>query len=561
VNPPPSPAPEDRGALREALDRFPRLRDRLPGLFRAMLLVVLAVNVAIVTWYICSGYRYWLHSDAAFENLLAGEIFDTGRYFPPGFNYANFDLWVWYGQTYIVPLLPFFPNTFALHAASGMVSFGLILLGTWLLSGLVLEGRWPRLAALAVVTAAWSDVMADNVFGQVSYGTTFYQLCFAIYFAVRGLSHESPRRLAWRAAFGLVIAILFWANPLRATILFGAPLAVALSLHGFVGWWREGQSAAEVPPALATFATLALASIFGVGLHVATLKGAGIHIAGGAGTALWLQFEQMLRNVTLTVMGLVALLGGLPTPSGFVARPAGLYQALRLVAALAIVGLAPWAMGRALLQPRAATRFVGAITITVTAAVLFIQMTTTVPDMSDPVQSARYMIPPLLLCVILLLAAIGGERQRWIRTLVGGAAITLLATSAYTAMVLPTPAVSWTLRLGEFLERNGLHYGYATYWNAGAVTVHTGGEVKVRQVLFTDGLPVPYRHLSSDRWYLPEAWKGETFLAVHPTEASQVDLAKLTRLMGPPRRTLESDGVKIYVFDHNLAGSLPGWSR
>ena len=62
----------------------------------------------------------------------------------------------------------------------------------------------------------------------------------------------------------------------------------------------------------------------------------------------------------------------------------------------------------------------------------------------------------------------------------------------------------------DFLRANRLEYGYASFWNAGKFTVLSNHEVRVRQVMFEGGIPVPMRKLSSNRWYLPSAWRGPT---------------------------------------------------
>lgn len=539
------------------LDRHPLWRGRLRTTGLAALGAVLAANLAMVAWYIVVGYRRVMHSDAAVENILAGEIHDTGRFFPPDFNFVNSDLWVLHGHTFIVPLVGFLPNTFALHAFSGIVSAALILAGTWMLAGLLTPLRWLRLACVATTAAAFSAVMADNVFGQVSYGLVFAWTCFHICFAWRYLASESPRRVAWLAAFAALATLMFWGNPQRALVSYGVPLGAAALLHGLGGFVADGVRSRETRRAAMLLAALAVASVAGILLHVWIIMG--VHNVAGTGTALWLRFDEMVRNASNTVMGLLAMLGALPPPAAHLVRPSGVYQAMRLMGGVTVLVLAPWALGKALGHASPAVRFVGRYTLVAVLTVLFIQVATTVPDMVDPIQSARYLAPALLLVVLLLAVTVAAERERWMRALAGGVAVALLATSGYFALVLPVPPSNFWIRMADFLDRNGLRYGYASYWNAGVITLQTGGKVRVRQVLLNDGIPIPFRHLSSNRWYLPEAWCCETFLMVHPTEAPALDEAKLARYAGAPVRTLDFEGMKVLVFNGNLAESLPGW--
>ena len=75
--------------------------------------------------------------------------------------------------------------------------------------------------------------------------------------------------------------------------------------------------------------------------------------------------------------------------------------------------------------------------------------------------------------------------------------------------------------LKNFLLKNGLHYGYAKFWNAGVLSVLSDEELLVRPIVIDQGLPKPDRWLSSNRWYRPGAWQGETFLLLSAQKEEQ----------------------------------------
>jgi hypothetical protein len=116
-------------------------------------------------------------------------------------------------------------------------------------------------------------------------------------------------------------------------------------------------------------------------------------------------------------------------------------------------------------------------------------------------------------------------------------------------------------KLMTFLKAEGLEYGYATYWNAGVNTVLSKGAVRVRQVTPKQGLLVPFRHASSNRWYRPEAWSGPTFLMLTDEEKRTLDWSRITAYAGNPTRELRYENVGIYVFPENLAAKLPFWGN
>jgi hypothetical protein len=87
----------------------------------------------------------------------------------------------------------------------------------------------------------------------------------------------------------------------------------------------------------------------------------------------------------------------------------------------------------------------------------------------------------------------------------------------------------------------------------------SGGQVKVRQVTWSGRLPVPMRQLASDRWYLPTAWTGESFILTKDSEFNEIDWPLVESYAGRAVRSLIFEGWHIVVFKDNLASTLPFW--
>ena len=111
----------------------------------------------------------------------------------------------------------------------------------------------------------------------------------------------------------------------------------------------------------------------------------------------------------------------------------------------------------------------------------------------------------------------------------------------------------------QFLKSRGLSYGYASYWNAGMYSVLSDGDILVRQVLFENGLPVPYRHHAADSWYYAKTWTGKTFLLLTPDERKSLKSDLFTKYGVHISEELQHGSFVILVFDKNLAAALPGW--
>lgn len=544
---------------------FVRALDRCAGLRRPALFSLLLANVVALMYYLLVGYRPEFHSDSAVKNLLAQEVVNTGQYFPVDWNYVNGDLWTLFGQIFIIPLLGWFPNGYALHAVSGFASAILILGGGWLISGLVTRSLDLRLLILGVMAGGVSTLLAENLYGQVSYGNVFFIASFTLYFAWRFLGAGQRNAIvAWGIALFVLTTLAFWGNPQRAVAYNALPLTAASLVWGCSEWtsacWRVGAFRFR---AVWLGAVVAAGAVAGVVLHSWVI--AHVNNVPGAGSARWLSFPSLLGNVGYTLQGMVDVFGGtLPTGAG-VMTLGGAYMALRFVAALALLALIPVALTRALRDSNDSTRFVGAFAASSLALFLFLHITTTTPDMSDPSSSARYLVPASVFCLIVVIAKLGDA------TLAPRLRVTTLGLATLLALAPVSPLHSfsriWTgssadnrMELVQLLEREGLHYGYATYWNAGALSVLSDQRVLVRQIrLSTSGLPEPMRHLNSNRWYRREAWSGQTFLMLTADEWSRVSLPRLVAIVGNPERELHWGGFRILVFGRNLA-ELPGWA-
>jgi hypothetical protein len=306
----------------------------------------------------------------------------------------------------------------------------------------------------------------------------------------------------------------------------------------------------------------------GVVLHLLTIRG--VNNISGAGFARWLPFDEMLKNVSYTLQGILSIFGGLPTSSRPVVSLIGVYEAVRLMTAIVLIALLPYGLVLALRGQNKGAFFFSVFTLVSASLVLFLQIATSIPDMSDPVQSARYLVPSLLLLLLCTTVKVAVGKFNGHTRVVGGVALLVLATSGFPSLMGSGPSnqLSWSMSgqsqenrtlLVKFLASNGLYYGYATYWNAGVLSVLSAQKVRVRQIQVVKGLPIPMRHLSSDRWYRPSAWVGETFLLLTDNEAKAVNWDLLATYHGKPTRTLQFQELQIYVFPKTIANGLPNW--
>jgi hypothetical protein len=307
-----------------------------------------------------------------------------------------------------------------------------------------------------------------------------------------------------------------------------------------------------------------LAATIGSLLHSAAL--AHVNNIEGAGSARWLGFDGLVQNLWNTLHGMLGMFGAVLPPDQRVLSPSGIYYGTRFIGICALLVLMPFTVARLMKQTAPSARMFGAFVGSGLFLFVFLQITTTTPDMTDPVSSSRYMLPFLALGVVSIAAYAEENSVRNIQGLIAWGVLLVLLSS----LISPLNSFSRMYRpygkavqqqLAEDLKGAGLKYGYATYWNAGAVTVLADSEVAVRQVLFVDGIPMPHRHLSSNRWFRQDAWSGQTFLALRSNELKALDQEALFSYTGQPLKILTRGDFTIFVFSENIAKKIPGWDK
>jgi hypothetical protein len=311
-----------------------------------------------------------------------------------------------------------------------------------------------------------------------------------------------------------------------------------------------------------------LGAVLGNLLHIQTIKEVNSHL--GAGNARWLPLEGVLTNIGFTFKGLFAQLGGLLPANVSLFTVGGLYAGFRFVVAASALIVIPIVLKKTLVHGTDRIKLFTLFSIFVLALSMFLQITTTIPNMSNPIQSSRYLVPGVLLVIVLMiLYPFQWSRQPSLLTMSVVLIIFTFITSGYHTYRLseinsqhlaqPLQIATDRQEMVNFLRKNNLQYGYASYWNAGSLTVLSDGEVKIRQIHMNNGIPIPMQHLSSKRWYGQSAWQEKSFLLLHQSEIQYLDENKLERLGLVPLEKLQYKNFTVYVFAENLSLKLPNW--
>ena len=108
--------------------------------------------------------------------------------------------------------------------------------------------------------------------------------------------------------------------------------------------------------------------------------------------------------------------------------------------------------------------------------------------------------------------------------------------------------------MSKYLANHDLRYGYAGFWDAGKNTVLSNGTTQISGAIIGQDSISPFLWLTSEHWYDPATWQGETFLLLPDSSVdSFVPYGFEESKFGEPKNVLNYGGYTILVYDYNLS--------
>jgi hypothetical protein len=181
--------------------------------------------------------------------------------------------------------------------------------------------------------------------------------------------------------------------------------------------------------------------------------------------------------------------------------------------------------------------------------------------------SARYLVPPALLCLAALMAIAWsrlGARPYLIATIAalfvlafGGASARLVSSQGPIAFDRACDAPATICRLASGLAKNGVSRGYATYWKGNVTTVASKGAITACGVVLAPRL-APFRWLVSSDCFDPPAG-DRYFLALTQAEIASAGRERLISEAGMPEQVATADEYEIWIY--RTANARTDWLR
>lgn len=124
----------------------------------------------------------------------------------------------------------------------------------------------------------------------------------------------------------------------------------------------------------------------------------------------------------------------------------------------------------------------------------------------------------------------------------------------YSAVVLTKDSKAYKendyYKLAQFLQKKDCTYGYATFWNAGVITLMSDSSVKVRNIKTDKGIEI-YNYQTDRTWYEDQPGQTEYFLLLTKNEYTKLANMGDEKLEGY-RNYYEFGNYYILVFGENI---------
>lgn len=545
-------------------------------LSKALITLTLLSGVAL-TFYIFVTYRVLFHSDAAHNNLLADEIIRTRQFFPSDWYYVN-DIWILTPVWIIVPLALLFPESFTLHAVAGFV-FALLFAGSLYLlctaSGLE---RNDFLFAISLLFTGLSPLFAENLFGGSFYAGSVASTFVVVALVFHTLRAYSKRdRRSFRLWSGLLVAFLaiVLASGVRGLFVDVVPTLATLAIVTLAPQIGRVRNVFRPRAVFYVGLLIIIAAVIGIACFIAVRSG--VHFQNDKSAAHYVAYDQLKSNIGIFFEGFLEFTDALPTPNKSLVSVYGFITAYRLVWFSLALLLPFWLLFRYRRISNPHFQFLLVYYAFSFLATVYLYVFSSLPE---NVFTFRYCLTPCILGIVLIGYTTKELRLRYgtkSACLIVAACLPIYAGS-YQQLIAPyfqatvRPMADAKSQMGlrlavhenprqpitDYLVTQGLRYGYATYWNAGVVTILSDEKTHVSAILLTAPI-TPFRWLGPAHAYDANAFHGRTFLLLTDQEYEGLDRSSLNAYLGPPQAVQSFSGYRIIVYGFNIAAKLPNW--
>lgn len=524
--------------------------NKINKLLWIVILLTVAFNIIFLT-------RYNFEADSAFYVILAQEQIRTGSLFPEGMFYST-------GMFILTPnllVIPFLFLTENLVLARQLAILLLWFFIYFIIYKVFVVKRERNIIGFILASSLFSILYVDASVVSMH----FYQGAYVTYIIFQLLFLALMNKIivgnsyTYKSFLGiLLLYVAANLGDIRNLLIWGIPGIIAYVIYIYL---INGQQILETKKMLCDQKLLRILFdgtllAFIVCLVVTRIFGTG----GSMGGMSIVPAKDFGRSLYAIITGLFNLYGNSYEASLF--SSGGIMKVINFFIAIFINFLLPVFSIKIINKVRSeSSRFIVIFSLISTFIYLLVVFFTGSAIVED-----RYLIP-VYNNNILLFAAIGSYflDNHFKKYLTAGLCFVLLYVFLSNFFYLGCQKDSLlhqkfgTFAQGvegvtDFLEENGLKYGYATFFNAEEYSVLSDNKVLVHGVLFNEKEIMPYNWLTSSRFYEPDFYTGKTFLMISDTELNHYFPKGISELnLGEPCDVLKFKTFSIFVYNYNIS--------
>lgn len=510
---------------------------------KPLYLLIFLINILLVFYYQAFIYKAFFNSDAAIANILAQEIIDKNSYYPSSWWYVNGDIWTLFKHTLAIPLHLLGFASYDVHTMVVLGFFAFSLFVTFIyLKKIGTDNNGIAIAFIGISTL-YSPMYAREVFGESAYIWYYSAIILYLYFFYIISHEEANKRKVWAAGFFMVLITigLVSENPSRFIIYFIAVLFIPLFLlYGHINIKYK-----KIALYFTTGVLLGLVYRYALLPHIL--------MQTGAQTATFLiPLDALPTHIWRSLVGVINLYGGdWGEKTVFASFSSVTYMLKLLLFPVAFFAPLYFAIKkRESLNPfEIYTISVGYIAFLIVFGIYCIT-SLHINGLYAAKENIRYIIP-----FVLLISLANGIVWRFFSKRVKFVLLFSILLS-YLSMhnTLQREAASKIIKqregVIEALLQNSLSKGYAPYWHSHIFTVLSDNRVEIRP-LEDENKRVGGIWLTSTTWYDKTYTDKESFILLPNEKIAAFEKASKENNLSEPTKTIEPDGYKIYIFDHN----------
>ncbi|SFM12995.1 hypothetical protein SAMN03159341_11780 [Paenibacillus sp. 1_12] len=531
---------------------------------RIVLKCFLVISILFTLMYIFS-YKTIIDSDGATANLLAREQIYEGKYFPQYWFYAQ-DIWVLSINNLVLIMNSITSDNLLSRAISVLLQNIFLIIVVYKIFN-KFRTKNGVLIALILICSGISDLFLDMFYGQAAYSNVVLCILLAVLLVFNVIESKlSFKKQLVYSCVMIVFSILMNMMGLRYIFYCFIPLTISLLIYLLYEYVSLPKFKKNIRGYIFSLTFIFLAIVIGFFINSIIMKHTGF--VKGVTNLTYTDSQNLFNSVKLYILGFLELFSALPRAGTSFLTLEGIFSFYRIISLFIIVFCIPVFM---LSNYKSLSNKY--LKITILFYVISFVMTSYVfifGSFGSGDASSRYFLIIFFVSLIIFGAYYDSFIQNKpiiIRSIFIICIVPLLISSYiiniksfYSLDRATNQIVKKDHRLEavkNFLQNKNLHFGYATYWNAGALTLLSNYKLEVPAIDFES--LTPFKWLTSQRWYQNDYHTGETFLLLLDNERNNVNRDKLNSYLGEPIKVYKENNFDVLVYNFNISLKLPGW--